>query len=45
MRELARRVGDRQWTVGSWLGLGDIAVGTVLGHLAVRFAEFEWRSL
>ena len=45
VRELARLVGDRRWTVGSRLGLGDIAVGTVLGYLAVRFAEFDWRSL
>ena len=45
VRELARLVGDRQWTVGGRLGLGDIAAGTVLGYLVVRFAEFEWRLL
>ena len=44
VRELARLVGDRQWAVGGRLGLGDIAVGTALGYLAVRFAEFDWRA-
>jgi len=45
VRGLARLMGDRQWTVGGRLGLGDIAAGTVLGYLVVRFAEFDWRSL
>jgi glutathione S-transferase len=45
VQEMARLVGDRQWAVGGRLGLGDIAVGTALGYLAVRFAEFDWRSL
>jgi glutathione S-transferase len=45
VREVARLVGNRQWAVGGRFGLGDIAVGTVLGYLTVRFAEFEWRSL
>ena len=26
-------------------GLGDIATGTVLGYMSVRFAEIEWRGL
>jgi glutathione S-transferase len=45
VQEMARLVGDRQWVVSGRLGLGDIAVGTALGYLAVRFAEFDWRSL
>jgi glutathione S-transferase len=45
VRELARLVGDREWAVGHRFGLGDIAVGTVLGYLGVRFAEFDWRAL
>jgi glutathione S-transferase len=45
VREMARLVGDREWAVGAQFGLGDIAVGTLLGYLAVRFAEFDWRSL
>lgn len=44
-REIARLVGDRRWAVGDRFGLGDIATGTVTGYLAVRFAEFDWRSL
>jgi len=45
VREMARLVGDRQWAVGDTFGLGDIAVGTVLAYLGVRFAEFDWRAL
>jgi len=45
LREMARLVGDRQFAVGDRFGLGDIAVGTVLGYLAVRFPELDWRSL
>jgi glutathione S-transferase len=45
VKEMARLVGDRQWAVGNRFGLGDIAVGTALGYLAVRFAEFDWRAL
>jgi glutathione S-transferase len=44
VREMARLVGDRTFAVGETFGLGDIAVGTALGYLAVRFAEFAWRS-
>ena len=44
MREMARLVGDRIFAVGDAFGLGDIAVGTALGYLLVRFPEFEWRS-
>lgn len=45
VREMARLIADRPWAVGGSFGLGDIAVGTALGYLAVRFAEFDWRSL
>ncbi len=44
VREMARLVSDREWAVGDAFGLGDIAVGTALGYLAVRFQEFDWRS-
>jgi glutathione S-transferase len=43
-REMARLVGDRTFAVGDAFGLGDIAVGTALGYLLVRFPEFDWRS-
>jgi glutathione S-transferase len=44
VREMARLVGDRPFAVGDEFGLGDIAVGTALGYLGVRFLEFDWRS-
>ena len=43
--EMARLVGSRQWAVGDRFGLGDIAVGTALGYLSVRFHEMPWRTL
>jgi glutathione S-transferase len=45
LREIARLVGDRHFAVGDRFGLGDIAVGTVLGYLTVRFPELDWRPL
>ena len=44
LREIARLVGDRHYAVGDRFGLGDIAVGTALGYLSVRFAELDWRT-
>jgi glutathione S-transferase len=44
VREMARLIGDRTFAVGTRFGLGDIAVGTALGYLSVRFAEFDWRA-
>ena len=44
VREMARLVGDSTYSVGDRFSLGDIAVGTALGYLSVRFAEFDWRS-
>lgn len=43
--EMATIVGTRTWAVGERFGLGDIAVGTAMAYLAVRFAEFDWRTL
>lgn len=43
--EMARIVGSRTWAVGDRFGLGDIAVGTAVGYLSVRFQEMPWRSL
>ncbi len=45
VRETARLVGDRRFAVGDAFTLGDIAVGTALGYLSVRFAEFDWMSI
>jgi glutathione S-transferase len=44
LREMSRLIGDREFAVGDRFGLGDIAVGTVVGYLAVRFAELDWRA-
>jgi glutathione S-transferase len=44
VREMANLVGERTFAVGREFGLGDIAVGTALGYLGVRFPEFDWRS-
>ena len=43
--EMAKLVGSRTWAVGKRFSLGDIAVGTALGYLSVRFQEMPWRPL
>ena len=45
LEEIARLVGDRQWAVGDSFGLGDIAVGSLVGFVSVRFPEIHWRRL
>lgn len=45
LAEMARLVGSRSWAVGDRFGLGDIAVGTAVGYLSVRFQEMPWRTL
>ncbi len=44
LREISRLAGDRTWTVGDMFSLGDIATGTVLGYMSLRFPEIDWRS-
>ncbi|MCB4821383.1 glutathione S-transferase C-terminal domain-containing protein [Roseicella aerolata] len=44
LRALAEIAGDREWVVGDRFGLADIATGTVLRYLDVRFPEHPWRS-
>lgn len=39
------RGAGREWLVGARFGLADIAAGTVLGYLDVRFPEHPWRDL
>ena len=41
---LAVAVGDRRFAVGDSFGLADIAIGSVLGYLGVRFPEKAWRD-
>ena len=44
VREIARSIGARAWAVGDRFGLGDIAVGTAMAYLDVRFPDFAWRG-
>ena len=44
LAEIARLLGERAWAVGQGFSLGDIAAGTVVGYLAVRFPELPWRE-
>ena len=44
LRALAETAGDRDWVVGECFGLADIAAGTVLRYIDVRFPEHPWRS-
>lgn len=44
VRALAERAGNG-FLVGDRFGLADIAAGTVLRYLSVRFAEFDWSAM
>ena len=45
LAEMAKIVGSRQWATGDRFSLGDIAVGTAVAYLSVRFQELPWRTL
>jgi glutathione S-transferase len=46
LSELAEaRDGGRGWLVGDRFGLAEIAAGSVLGYLDVRFPEHPWRAM
>ena len=42
--EMARLAGQRQWAVGDAFSLGDIAVGTAMAYVSLRFQELPWRA-
>ena len=42
--EMARLAGQRQWAVGDAFSLGDIAVGTAMAYVSLRFPELPWRA-
>jgi glutathione S-transferase len=44
LRQLADCVQDREFLVGNQLTLADIAAGSVLGYLKVRFPEHPWQQ-
>ena len=44
LAEIARVVGTREHAVGDRFGIADIAAGSVLGYLDVRFRELDWRE-
>ena len=41
---MAKLTANQQWAASGSFGLGDIAVGTALGYLSVRFAELHWQT-
>ncbi len=44
LRALAEWAGDREWVVGDRFGLADIATGTLVRYLDVRFPTLPWRE-
>jgi glutathione S-transferase len=42
--DLARTVGSKAFAIGDTFGLADIAAGSALGYLTVRYPAFDWRS-
>jgi glutathione S-transferase len=42
--ELARVIGDAPFVFSGTFGLADIAAGSALGYLGVRFPEKDWRG-
>jgi glutathione S-transferase len=45
LRELARAVGDEPYCHGGRFSQADIAVGTLLGYLGVRWPTIAWRDM
>ena len=44
MRALSRYVGDNEFIVDNTFGLADVAAGSVLGYLKVRFQDYDWQT-
>ena len=42
--EIARRLDAQDYLVRDRFGLADVAAGSVLGYLEVRFPELDWRA-
>jgi len=43
--ELSRELGDRSWCYGEACSLADIATGSALGYLDLRYPELLWRDV
>lgn len=44
LRELARMVGEREYCHGDGFTMADVATGTLLGYLAVRWPQIDWQQ-
>lgn len=44
LRELATRIGDKPFCHGDQLTMADIAVGSLLGYLALRWPDHPWQQ-
>ena len=44
LKALSDAVGERSYALGDRFGLADIAIGSVLGYLGVRYAQLDWRA-
>ncbi len=44
LKALSAAVGDKPYALGDSFGLADIAIGSVLGYLGVRYAQLDWRA-
>jgi len=44
LAEIAQTIGTSQYAVDGRFSLGDIAAGTVVGYLSVRWPEYPWRD-
>lgn len=44
MKALSKYVGQNEFIVDNKFGLADIAAGSVLGYLKVRFESYDWQS-
>lgn len=44
LRELSHMVGDRAFCHGDRFTLADVATGTLLGYMSVRWPQIDWRQ-
>jgi glutathione S-transferase len=44
LAELSRLLGDKEYCVNNTFGMADIAVGSLLGWLGIRFPDLSWRE-